>query len=225
MQRNGRVLFLVGIVFMILSVGAGAFASGLGTNDPVTDDPDPTATSTSTADVIPTEQPIPRRYSAAPEMTLDEGLDYRAIIRLESGNVVIDLLEDTAPVYVNNFVFLAQNLFYNGLTFHRVIPGFVAQGGDPLGQGTGGPGYNLPDEESPVEFARGALSMARGAQGASGSQFFITLGPTPHLNAEFTVFGWVTEGMELLDALTPRDPSSGNPPPGDTILSIEIEAE
>lgn len=228
MQRNGRILFLIGIVFMILSVGAGAFASGLGGNtDDVTDTPTPTSTAdaTGTAEGTPTPEPIQRRYSAVPDPALEEGVDYRAVIHLESGDVVIDLLEEEAPVYVNNFVFLAQNRFYDGLTFHRVLPGFVAQAGDPLGTGAGGPGYNLPDEENDETFERGALSMARGPAGASGSQFFITLGATPHLNAEFTVFGRVVEGMELLDGLTPRDPDARNQPRGDVIQSIEIVEE
>jgi len=226
MQRNGKVLFLLGIVFMILSVGAGAFASGLSSPTEVAQTPTPTASPTVTdPDATPTEPPIERRYSAAPEMALEEGVDYRAVIRLESGEVTIDLLEDEAPGFVNNFVFLAQNHFYDGLTFHRVIPGFVAQAGDPLGSGTGGPGYNLQDEANALTFERGVLSMARSSQGVSGSQFFITLGPAPHLNADFTVFGRVEDGMDLLEALTPRNPDRPAQPTGDTILSIEILEE
>lgn len=224
MQRHGRYLFLIGIMFMILSVGAGAFASGLGTPDEaVTPEPTEEAEATDTADATPTEEVINRQYSSAPEMALDEGIDYQAVIRLKGGGeVAIDLLEDEAPTYVNNFVFLAQNQFYEGLTFHRVLPGFVAQAGDPAGTGAGGPGYFLPEETTPLEFERGALSMAKSARGVSGSQFFITLGPAPHLDGEFTVFGWVTEGMGVLDDLTARNPEAADQPRGDVIAEVEI---
>lgn len=227
MQRNGKLLFLVGIIFMILSVGAGAFASGLTTTSDTVETPTPTETveATQDPDATPTEEPIERRYSAPPEMALEEGVDYRTVIHLDAGDVVIDLLEDEAPAWVNNFVFLAENRFYDGLTFHRVIPGFVAQAGDPLGTGAGGPGYTLPEEDNRETFSVGALSMAESAAGVSGSQFFITLGPTPHLNADFTVFGRVEEGMEVLEGLTPRDPDQPAQPTGDTIQSIEIVKE
>lgn len=222
MQRNGRILFLLGIMFMILSVGAGAFASGLTTNDTEVETPTPTPTQ-DPAEATPTEEVIDRQYEAAPEMALDEGVDYQAVIRLEGGGeVTIDLLEDEAPAHVNNFVFLAQNRFYEGLTFHRVLPGFVAQAGDPLGTGNGGPGYYLEPESNEIEFERGALAMAKSQLGVSGSQFFITLGPTPHLNGEFTVFGWVTEGMDVLDNLTPRDPNVAGEARGDVIAGIDI---
>ncbi|MGE3961436.1 MAG: peptidylprolyl isomerase [Dehalococcoidia bacterium] len=229
MQRNGRVLFLVGIVFMILSVGAGALATGLDTSDPATPEPTETAEATATgeatgtAEATPTEETINRQYSAEPEMALEDGIDYQAVIRLEKGGEIrIDLLEDQSPVHVNNFVFLAQNHFYEGLAFHRVLPGFVAQAGDPSGTGAGGPGYFLTSESNTLSFERGALAMAKSAQGVSGSQFFITTGPAPHLNGEFTVFGWVIEGMGVVDGITPRDPEQSNRPAGDVIAGIDI---
>lgn len=228
MQRNGRILFIIGIMFMILSVGAGAFASNLNTNEP---DPTPVPTDTpaptDTAEATPTEDVINRQYSAEPEMSLEDGIDYQAVIRLEKGGEIkIDLLEDESPVHVNNFVFLAKNHFYDGLTFHRVLPGFVAQAGDPTGGGAGGPGYFLTSESNTVDFERGALAMAKSSRGVSGSQFFITTGPTPHLNGEFTVFGWVTEGMGVVDGITPRDPDQRDQPRGDVIAGIDIiEAE
>lgn len=226
MQRNSRWLFLIGIMFMILSVGAGAFAAGIGTPEPETPTPTATAESAEDPEATPTEEVVNRQYSAAPEMALDQGVDYRAVIRLENGGEVhLDLLEDDAPEYVNNFVFLARNRFYDGLTFHRVIPGFVAQAGDPLGSGSGGPGYFLAPETNEAQFERGALSMAQSSLGVSGSQFFVTLGPTPHLNADFTVFGWVTRGMSALDGLTPRDPQAPGQPRGDVIAGIEIIEE
>lgn len=223
MQRNGRILFLLGITFMIISVGAGAFASSLGANDVETPEETATPEATATGEATPTEEVINRQYSAAPEMALQDGVDYQAVIHLANGGAVtIDLLEGESPVYVNNFVFLAKNDFYDGLTFHRVLPGFVAQAGDPVGTGAGGPGYVLPEDTNDIAFERGALSMATSGRGVSGSQFFITLGPTPHLNDGFTVFGWVTEGMNVLDALTPRDPNLQGQPRGDEIADIEI---
>jgi len=223
MQRHGRWFFIGGIVFMILSVGAGAFASNLGTNDIATPEPTETPEATDTADATPTEEVINRQYSSAPEMALEDGVDYQAIIRLANGEeITIDLLEDDAPLSVNNFVFLARNQFYDGLTFHRVLPGFVAQAGDPAGTGSGGPGYFLAGESNTVDFERGALAMAKSSAGVSGSQFFITTGQTPHLNGDFTVFGWVTQGMSVVDSLRPRDPAQGTQEPGDEIATIEI---
>jgi peptidylprolyl isomerase len=228
MQRNARWMFLIGITFMILSVGAGAFATGFGSPDPVVE-PEPTATAVPDEDEEATpaepEEVINRTYEAPPETVIEEGVDYRAVLHLEGGTVVIDLLEEAAPGYVNNFVFLARNQFFDGLTFHRVIPGFVAQAGDPLGTGTGGPGYLLPEETNDLSFERGVLSMAKSPAGVSGSQFFITLGPTPHLQDDFTVFGRVVEGFELLEALTARDPSVAGQPRGDVIERIEIIEE
>ncbi len=223
MRRHGRVLFLFGIVLMILSVGAGAFASNLTPNE--IDEPDPTETAapTDTAEATPTQEVINRQYSAVPAMALEDGIDYQAVVRLENGGeITIDLLEDEAPVTVNNFVFLVQNRFYEGLTFHRVLPGFVAQGGDPAGTGSGGPGYYLTGESNTITFERGALAMAKSAAGVSGSQFFITTGPTPHLNGEFTVFGWVTAGMGVVDGLTPRNPEASGQSRGDVIAGIDI---
>src|SRR5690606_8392334 len=139
MQRHGRILFLIGIVFMLPSVGAGAFATGLNTTpDAATPTPTASPEPTDPADATPTEEVINRQYPAAPAMALEDGIDYQAVIRLEDGReVTIDLLEEDAPIAVNNFVFLAQNRFYDGLTFHRVLPGFVAQAGDPAGTGSG----------------------------------------------------------------------------------------
>ncbi|MEX1022397.1 MAG: peptidylprolyl isomerase [Dehalococcoidia bacterium] len=228
MQRNGKILFLTGIVFMVLSVGAGAFASGLGNADPrdiVTPTPTSTADATATGEATPTEEPIERQYSSAPDMEIDPEQSYRAVIHLEAGDIVIDLLADAAPEYVNNFVFLARNRFYEGLTFHRVLPGFVAQAGDPLGTGTGGPGYTLEEETNNEPFEAGSLSMATSRAGVSGSQFFITLAPTPLLQDDFTVFGRVVEGMDILQGVTPRDPDLPGQPRGDVIQSIEIVEE
>src|SRR4029077_9987121 len=112
-----------------------------------------------------------------------------------------------APQTVNNFVVLAQEHYYDGLTFHRVVPVFVFQGGDPLGNGTGGPAYKLPDESNPSQWPRGTAGMASSSAGVSGSQFFITLGPAPFLgtNGVYNHFGQVTSGMDVIDSIQVGD--------------------
>jgi peptidyl-prolyl cis-trans isomerase B (cyclophilin B) len=128
-----------------------------------------------------------------------------ATITLENGEVVIDLFDQDAPNTVANFEKLANSHFYDGLVFHRVIPGFVAQGGDPNGNGTGGPGYKINCEINPNKHERGSLSMAHAGRNTGGSQFFICYAPQPHLDGVHTVFGKVRSGMELVDALRGRD--------------------
>jgi len=224
MQRHTRSFFLGGIVVMVLSLGGIFFTTNLGASSPQDPTPTPTATAESTAEssATPEDEEIVRSYEAAPELTIDPEATYEAVIHLEGGDVRIELYAAEAPIAVNNFVFLAENRFYDGLTFHRVLPGFVAQTGDPTAAGSGSPGYQLEAESNDLTFERGVLSMAQSPAGISGSQFFITLGPAPHLNADFTVFGRVIEGIELLDELTPRDPSEPDQPEGDRITSIEI---
>jgi cyclophilin family peptidyl-prolyl cis-trans isomerase len=229
MQRHTRWFFLGGIIVMVLSLGSIIFATQLGGAAPDSTAPDSTvnllddAAPDDGATVIDPADEIVRVYDAAPELTIDPQANHEAVLYLESGEVRIELYADQAPVTVNNFVFLARNRFYEGLTFHRVIPGFVAQGGDPTGAGSGSPGYVLDDESNLLQFERGVLSMAESVTGqVNGSQFFVTLGPTPHLNGDFIVFGRVIEGLELLDELAPRDPSQPGQQDGNVILSIEI---
>ena len=223
MQRNTRWLFLGGIIVMVVSLGGGTlFSANGGATPAATPTPAVTATATptasATASLTPTPDPsIKRTYPAAPAMAIDPSHTYEAVIHLKSGDVRVQLLPKDAPQYVNNFVFLARNRFFDGLTFHRVLPGFVAQGGDPQGNGFGGPGYVLPAERNALKFDAGVLSMASSAAGVSGSQFFITLAPTPQLQDQFIVFGRVTQGMNLIQGLTPRDPSKPNQPAADII--------
>jgi peptidyl-prolyl cis-trans isomerase B (cyclophilin B) len=130
----------------------------------------------------------------------------QAIIKLATGGeVVIDLFDQDAPNTVANFEKLANEGFYNGLTFHRVIPGFVAQGGCPRGTGTGGPGYNIDCEINPNKHERGTLAMAHAGRNTGGSQFYICYGAQPHLDGVHTVFGKVVQGMELVDAFRGQD--------------------
>ena len=138
-------------------------------------------------------------------------------MRTSRGDFVISLVDpNVAPQTVNNFVYLAQHGFYAGLTFHRVVPGFVVQGGDPSGDGTGGPAYKLPNETNPSKWPRGTVGMASSAAGVSGSQFFITLGDAPFLatNGVYNHFGQVTSGMDVIDKIQV----------GDTIASLDVTA-
>lgn len=164
-----------------------------------------------------------QQWNSPPAMIIDPEKNYQAIFKTEKGDITIDLFADKAPKTVNNLVFLAREGFYDNTTFHRVIDGFMAQGGDPEGSGTGGPGYRFDDEFDPsLTFDKaGILAMANAGPGTNGSQFFITYGPTPHLNNRHTIYGQVVDGMDVVNALRTRDPMR-DPKPGDTLNSIEI---
>lgn len=176
-----------------------------------------------------------RLYSEMPPMVIDPEKKYRAWIETSQGMIVVDLFPDIAPVTVNNFTYLACNGYYDGIIWHRVIDGFVAQTGDPTGTGRAGTGYTIPDEydtqayiEAGMSFNRaGLVAMAKaGAPDTARSQFFITLAATPHLDSGFTIFGEVAEGLEVLDELL-RYEARGLTPPGegiepDTVISITV---
>ena len=224
------VIATVGLVLavtLIASLAVVAFDSG---GPAPTTDPPPVRRTGSEVDIGAVEgQP---QWDRPPEFNLAEGVDYGAEIELEDGEiVVIDLYEAIAPEHVNNFVFLVQEGFYDELTFHRVVPGFVAQAGDPTATGTGSAGYTLHDE--PIHDGNedalsvtpiGVVSMARSGLGASSSQFFVKLGDQAHLDEQgFTAFGVVTSGLDLLYAFDTRDPANVPPPPaGPRIVEIRI---
>jgi len=158
-------------------------------------------------------------------MQIDPAKSYQAIFHTSRGDFTVDLFAQQAPITVNNFVFLARDGFYDGTTFHRVIKGFMAQGGDPTGTGSGGLGYQWNDEPSALALKHdgpGVLSMANAGRNTNGSQFFITFGATPHLDGRHTVFGRVTSGMEVVNSIRERDPQR-DPQPGDRIDTIEID--
>jgi cyclophilin family peptidyl-prolyl cis-trans isomerase len=165
-----------------------------------------------------------KQFSALPPTIIDPERSYTAVIKTEKGDVTVELWPDVAPVTVNSFVFLSCKGYYDGVTWHRVIPLFVAQAGDPTGTGKGGPGYTLPDEFSDRPFEKGTLGMANtGQPNTGGSQFFICYEAQSPLNGRYTVFGQVTDGFDVLQNLTPRDPSKdSNLPPGDKILEITV---
>jgi len=166
-----------------------------------------------------------KTYPERPALSIDTSKQYIAHVYTTRGHFIIELLPSIAPEHVNSFVFLARDKFYNGTTFHRVIPGFVAQGGDPTGTGTGSAGYTIPLEPSDEPFVRGVVGMARSQDpDSAGSQFFITYAPAPNLDGDYTVFGKVVQGMEFVDCLTPRDPATDpNAPPGDRIIDLAIQ--
>ena len=167
-----------------------------------------------------------KTYDAPPAIVIDPSKRYSATLKTEKGDIVVELYVDRAPVTVNNFVFLARDGYYDDTTFHRVIPGFMAQAGDPTGTGRGGPGYRFADEfdRSLRHDGPGVLSMANAGPGTNGSQFFITHGPTPHLDDRHSVFGRVTGGMDVLMSIRERDPMA-DPRPGDALLTVEISEE
>jgi cyclophilin family peptidyl-prolyl cis-trans isomerase len=149
-------------------------------------------------------------------MVIDPARSYTATVRTSRGDFTLQLDPKAAPVTVNNFVHLAQNGFYDGLTFHRVVPGFVVQGGDPAGNGTGGPGYKLPDETNSAPWLKGSVGMASSAAGVNGSQFFILLGDAPSLSTSgvYNHFGALTAGQEVVEAIRV----------GDEIRTIDVVA-
>lgn len=167
-----------------------------------------------------------RQFASCPPMTIDPSKQYLATLHTEKGDIGLQLYADKAPLAVNSFIFLSKQGWFDGVTFHRVIQGFVAQGGDPSGTGFGTPGYAFDNEISPdLKFdGPGVLAMANAGPGSNGSQFFITLAATPKLDGSYTIFGKVVSGMDVVEKLTPRDPSQGfGLPPGDKILSVRIE--
>jgi peptidylprolyl isomerase len=168
----------------------------------------------------------PKTYSAPPPMTIDPAKSYTATFTTPRGDFVVKLRPDLAPQTVNSFVFLAKEGFFNGLTWHRVLPNFMAQGGDPTGTGTGGPGYNIPDEfTDKVLFDKpGILAMAHSSlPNSNGSQFFVTTAPAPSLNQQYTIFGEVTQGQEIVNGIPLRDPQQNPTTPGEQIVKITID--
>lgn len=148
-----------------------------------------------------------KSWKTAPEMVIDPKKKYTATLETSKGNILIELYPEYAPKTVNNFVFLAREGYYDGITFHRVISNFMIQGGDPTGTGRGGPGYTFQDEfnGNPLKHEKGVLSMANSGPGTNGSQFFITHSPQPHLDGKHTVFGKVTSGQDVVNKIQQAD--------------------
>lgn len=169
-----------------------------------------------------------KEFTACPPTVIDPNKEYSATIKTSQGDFTVELFADKAPLAVNSFIYLAQQGWFDNVSWHRVLPGFVAQTGDPTGTGFGGPGYIFKNETSDsLKFDRaGLLAMANSGADTNGSQFFITYAEAPSLDGGYTIFGEVTSGMDVVEKLTPRDPSkAGELPVGDILLSISIEGK
>lgn len=167
-----------------------------------------------------------RQFSACPPILIDPAKNYTATLKTSRGDVTVKLFAEKAPNTVNNFIFLAQNGWYDNIPFHQVLPGVLVQTGDPSGTGMGNPGYFIPDEIVPtLKFDRaGRLAMFNVGPGSNGSQFFITLSPQPDWNGRYPIFGEVTAGLEVLSGLAPRNPGlPAGPEPPDMLLTVIIE--
>lgn len=227
-EQRTRMIGLVVIIVVLLLLGYMFLNNGrldeteipVSTLPPVTEEPTEAAAQEA---VVPANS---KQYAEYPPMTIDPEKQYSATIKLaKGGEFVVRLFADKAPLAVNSFVFLAREGFYDGVIFHRVIEGFMAQGGDPTGTGTGGPSYSFTDEfDSSLTFDRpGLLAMANSGPNTNGSQFFITFAPTEWLNNLHTIFGEVIEGMDVVNAITRTEPGSGIP--ADVIETITITEE
>lgn len=209
----GRALL---IVMMMLLVAA---CSGAAVPEPTEEQP---------FSVLPSlepQQPDYPQWDSPPAMSIDPDKIYLATFETASGTFTIELFAEDAPLTVNNFVFLAEEGYYDNTTFHRVLADFMAQGGDPTGTGMGGPGYTFADEISYAHIfdSAGLLAMANSGPDTNGSQFFITYGPTPWLNGSHTIFGKLVDGMDVLLALRERDPQLNPTEPGEALLSVGVQ--
>jgi cyclophilin family peptidyl-prolyl cis-trans isomerase len=208
-SSRDRTIQLVALAVLLVAAVAIAFA--------VLNNPDDQQAA------APTRGPA-RQYDAPPPMTIDPSKAYTATVTMaKGGTFTIQLFPDKAPQTVNSFVFLAREGFFDGVTFHRVLDGFMAQGGDPTGTGRGGPGYMIPNEDSDLTFNRaGLVAMANSGRDRNGSQFFITYAPVERLTGGYTIFGEVTSGMDVVNDLRRRDPDRAPNFEGDAIETITI---
>ena len=170
------------------------------------------------------KKPNKKQYSSTPKMALDPKKAYSAVFKMaKGGEFTIGLYTDKAPITTNSFIFLAREGYFDGVTFHRVLEGFMAQGGDPTGTGAGGPGYQFVNEDSDLSFDKpGVVAMANAGRDTNGSQFFITFVPTSYLNGGYTIFGQVAEGMDVVNGITRRDPQNRPNFTGDVIETVTI---
>jgi len=223
-ERNKKITQIVSITLIVLALAAILWAVIAGQKPATTTEA--TAQPAAGASAQPAAPAAnAKQYASAPPMTLDKTKQYFATVKMaKGGEFVIQLYADKAPITVNSFVFLAREGFFNGTTFHRVIDGFMAQGGDPAGTGSGGPGYSFVDEtNNGLTFdSPGLLAMANSGPNTNGSQFFITYGTPDWLNGKHTIFGKVTSGMDVVNGITRRDPSQNPTFSGDVMESITI---
>ncbi len=226
-----RRMLIVGIAGLALGL-----AAACGGDDEPTPQATPVATPVATATPAPTPAPtqtmqqteerpevMSKSYSSYPDMVIDEGKKYIATMETSKGTIVLELFADEAPRTVNNFVFLAREGFYDGVIFHRVISGFMIQGGDPTGTGMSGPGYRFDDEPVRRSYLKGTLAMANAGPNTNGSQFFI-MHTNFNLPPNYTIFGMATEGQDVVDAIA-TTPTSGSDRPLEDVYIVSVTIE
>ena len=232
MNRTRLLLLalLVGVAIALVACSGDDDSSGNANKTPAGQTAAVTAAPTNACGekkTVDSEVAAVKTYTAEPAMTIDTAKTYIATVKTERGDFKIKLRPDLAPHHVNSFVFLAKDGYFDHVTFHRVLPGFVAQTGDPTGTGGGSPGYTIQAEFTPsLLYARGTVGMARqaGNINSGGSQWFVSYAPSSSLDGQYTIFGEVTEGMDVVDCITPRNPQANpNAAPGDKIISITID--
>ncbi len=209
--------------------GGGSTSNTLAADESSTSSSVPADSVDTTVPSVPTPPPStsrgagPLSYDGPPALTIDPSAQYTATITTNLGDIVIEFFADSAPQTVNNFLFLAQQGYYDGVIFHRVIPGFMIQGGDPTGTGRGGPGYSFADElTTPRAYNRGIVAMANSGPNTNGSQFFI-MQADYGLPYSYTIFGEVTAGMEVVDAIAAIPTGPGDRPTTDVVIgSISV---
>jgi len=223
--RQKLITRIVGIALVVLVVVAIAFGIYTAQKGSAAANKTPTNPISALTPGGPTPELVgTKQYSSAPPMLIDETKQYFATVQMaKGGEFVIQLYPDKAPITVNSFVFLANQGFFDGLTFHRVLAGFMAQGGDPKGTGSGGPGYQFVNESNDLKFDKaGVVAMANSGPDTNGSQFFITFAPANLSETDYTIFGQVISGMDVVNGITLRDPTQNPNFTGDAIKSITI---
>jgi cyclophilin family peptidyl-prolyl cis-trans isomerase len=223
--RQRFIARIIGIVLVVLVVAVIAFVIYSTHKGSITANQTPTGPNSILTPGGPTPVLVgTKQYASAPPMIIDVSKQYFATVQMEKGGeFVIQLYPDKAPLTVNSFVFLTEQGFFDGVTFHRVLAGAMAQGGDPTGTGGGGPGYQFVNESNDLKFEQaGVVAMANAGRNANGSQFFITFGPAGLSENDYTIFGQVISGMDTVNNITLRDPTQNPNFTGDIIKSVTI---
>jgi peptidylprolyl isomerase len=224
-SKKHQTVFMAVTTLLIASFACSSLSSAPATSEPLaaTEAPANVPSACSVFDSIPASA----QYSTAPAMSIDTTGKYFATVKMANGGEFkIALYADKAPITVNSFVFLSCKGFFDGVTFHRVLEGFMAQGGDPTGTGMAGPGYEFVNEDSDLTFDKaGVVAMANAGPDTNGSQFFITFGPADFLNGGYTIFGQVVSGMDVVNNITRRDPDQNPSFTGDAMESVTITIE
>jgi len=223
--RKRTITQIVGIIIVVLVVVGIAYGVWSTRKGQMSTDQNPPQTSSPPTPGGPTPELVgTKQYSYAPPLLIDVTKQYFATMKMaKGGEFVIQLYPDKAPITVNSFIFLANQGYFDGVTFHRVLAGFMAQGGDPTGTGGGGPGYQFVNESNDLKFDKaGVVAMANAGRDTNGSQFFITFGLASLSESDYTIFGQVISGMDVVSGITLRDPSQNPGYTGDVIQSITI---